>query len=259
MARPAGAAEQMGRSASSCRLFSRRVGGGGAPRARLRPLMPPPSRMPRPSSAGPHAGTLGAYPGDAVARRRRFRAGRGRGHRVRRLLRHFATVRRLLDPTLQALRAIPSIAWVPLFILWLGIFEVSKVALIAVGVFFPVYLGVAGAILSVDRKLVEVGPRLPALAGGAGAPHPPARRAAPRRDRVALRPGARLHVRGRGRVHGRVRGPRLPARRRTAARQAGPDPGRHHRLRPPGQGRGQRARRADGPLVRWQDVPRERL
>nr|WP_210381428.1 ABC transporter permease [Microvirga zambiensis] len=67
------------------------------------------------------------------------------------------TMRRLLDPTLQALRAIPSIAWVPLFILWLGIFEASKVALIAVGVFFPVYLGIAGAILSVDRKLVEVG------------------------------------------------------------------------------------------------------
>ena len=67
------------------------------------------------------------------------------------------TLRRLVDPTLQALRAIPSIAWVPLFILWLGIFEASKVALIAVGVFFPVYLGVAGAILTVDRKLVEVG------------------------------------------------------------------------------------------------------
>lgn len=65
--------------------------------------------------------------------------------------------RQLLDPTLQALRSIPSIAWVPLFILWLGILEASKVALIAVGVFFPIYLGVAGAVLSVDRKLVEVG------------------------------------------------------------------------------------------------------
>jgi sulfonate transport system permease protein len=64
---------------------------------------------------------------------------------------------RLVDPTLQALRAIPSIAWVPLFILWLGIFEASKVALIAVGVFFPVYLGVLGAVVSVDRKIVEVG------------------------------------------------------------------------------------------------------
>src|ERR1700750_476141 len=64
---------------------------------------------------------------------------------------------RLLHPTLQALRAIPSIAWVPLFILWLGIFEASKVTLIAVGVFFPVYLGVMGAVMSVDRKIVEVG------------------------------------------------------------------------------------------------------
>ena len=64
---------------------------------------------------------------------------------------------RVLDPTLQGLRSIPSIAWVPLFILWLGIFEASKVTLIAVGVFFPVYLGVMGAIVSVDRKIVEVG------------------------------------------------------------------------------------------------------
>lgn len=66
-------------------------------------------------------------------------------------------LRRLLDPSLQGLRAVPSIAWVPLFILWLGIFEASKITLIAVGVFFPVYLGVLGAILSVDRKIVEVG------------------------------------------------------------------------------------------------------
>jgi sulfonate transport system permease protein len=67
------------------------------------------------------------------------------------------TARRLLDPTLQALRAIPSLAWVPLFILWLGIFEASKITLIAVGVFFPVYLGVMGAIANIDRKIVEVG------------------------------------------------------------------------------------------------------
>src|ERR1700686_4609680 len=70
---------------------------------------------------------------------------------------YWGLARRLLDPTVQALRAIPSLAWVPLFILWLGIFETSKIALIAAGVFFPVYLGVMGAILSVDRKIVEVG------------------------------------------------------------------------------------------------------
>jgi sulfonate transport system permease protein len=66
-------------------------------------------------------------------------------------------LRRLLDPTVQALRAIPSLAWVPLFILWLGIFEASKIALIAVGVFFPVYLGVMTSFANVDRRLVEVG------------------------------------------------------------------------------------------------------
>jgi sulfonate transport system permease protein len=66
-------------------------------------------------------------------------------------------VRRLVDPSLQGMRAVPSIAWIPLFILWLGIFETSKVALIAVGVFFPIYLGVMGAVMSVDRKIAEVG------------------------------------------------------------------------------------------------------
>ena len=66
------------------------------------------------------------------------------------------TWRRLLDPTLQALRSIPSIAWVPLFVLWLGIFEGSKVTLIALGAFFPVYLSTMAGIQQVDRKLVEV-------------------------------------------------------------------------------------------------------
>lgn len=63
----------------------------------------------------------------------------------------------LLDPLFQALRSIPSLAWVPLFILWLGIYETSKVTLIAVGVFFPVYLSLMTGVQGVDRKLVEVG------------------------------------------------------------------------------------------------------
>jgi sulfonate transport system permease protein len=66
-------------------------------------------------------------------------------------------VRELLDPTIQALRNVPSIAWVPLFIVWLGIYETSKITLIAVGVFFPVYLNLMSGIQNVDRKLVEVG------------------------------------------------------------------------------------------------------
>lgn len=62
----------------------------------------------------------------------------------------------LLDPSFQALRAIPSLAWVPLLLLWLGIDEASKVVLIAIGAFFPVYMGVASGFRDVDRKLVEV-------------------------------------------------------------------------------------------------------
>lgn len=62
-----------------------------------------------------------------------------------------------VDPLLQALRNIPSLAWVPLFILWLGIQESSKIALIGVGVFFPVYLSLMSGVQNVDRKLVEVG------------------------------------------------------------------------------------------------------
>ncbi len=62
----------------------------------------------------------------------------------------------LLTPSFQALRAIPSLAWVPLLLLWLGIDEASKIALIAIGAFFPVYMGVASGFRDVDRKLVEV-------------------------------------------------------------------------------------------------------
>jgi sulfonate transport system permease protein len=65
--------------------------------------------------------------------------------------------RRLLDPLLQSLRSIPSMAWVPLFLLWLGIQEASKITLIAVGAFFPVYLNLMSGIQHVDPKLVEVG------------------------------------------------------------------------------------------------------
>ncbi len=121
-------------------------------------LVPPPSRIFATLSALAETGELWTHTWMTLWRVVvGFIIGAGAGIALGALSGSSETLRRLLDPTLQALRAIPSIAWVPLFILWLGIFEASKVALIAVGVFFPVYLGIAGAILSVDRKLVEVG------------------------------------------------------------------------------------------------------
>jgi sulfonate transport system permease protein len=63
----------------------------------------------------------------------------------------------LLRPTIDALRAIPSLAWVPLLILWLGIGDQPKITLVAIGVFFPVFTALVGGIQQIDRKLVEVG------------------------------------------------------------------------------------------------------
>ena len=71
-----------------------------------------------------------------------------------------ARLHRLLDPSLQALRAVPSLAWVPLLLLWLGIDTAPKLALIAIGTFFPMYLATASGLRDVDRKLVEVGQQL---------------------------------------------------------------------------------------------------
>ncbi|WBL19361.1 ABC transporter permease [Citricoccus sp. NR2] len=63
----------------------------------------------------------------------------------------------LLSPLLGALRAVPSLAWVPLLILWLQIGENSKVTLIAIGAFFPVFTTLYSALRHVDPHLVEAG------------------------------------------------------------------------------------------------------
>ncbi|WP_413458972.1 ABC transporter permease [Herbaspirillum huttiense] len=63
----------------------------------------------------------------------------------------------LLEPSFQALRAIPSLAWIPLLLLWLGIDETPKVVLIAIGAFFPAYLNLVAGIGDIDHKLIEVG------------------------------------------------------------------------------------------------------
>ncbi len=63
----------------------------------------------------------------------------------------------LFAGTVGAFRAVPSLGWVPLLILWIGINEDSKVVLIAIGAFFPVYTTVASALRHVDPHLVEAG------------------------------------------------------------------------------------------------------
>lgn len=64
---------------------------------------------------------------------------------------------KLLDSTFQMIRTIPNLALVPLFILWFGIGEPARVLLIAVGVFFPMYLNTFHGVRSVDPNLIEMG------------------------------------------------------------------------------------------------------
>jgi sulfonate transport system permease protein len=63
----------------------------------------------------------------------------------------------IVDAPMQMLRTLPFLALVPLFILWFGIGEVPKVALVALGATFPVYLTLFAGIRGVDPKLAEAG------------------------------------------------------------------------------------------------------
>jgi sulfonate transport system permease protein len=60
-----------------------------------------------------------------------------------------------VDPPLQMLRTLPHFGLIPLFIIWMGIGEAPKLALIALGVAFPLYLNTLGGIRSIDRKTTE--------------------------------------------------------------------------------------------------------
>lgn len=60
------------------------------------------------------------------------------------------------NPIVNALYPIPKIALLPLFILWLGIGELSKVTIIAMGVFFPVAMNTYSGVKNVDTLLIKV-------------------------------------------------------------------------------------------------------
>ena len=61
---------------------------------------------------------------------------------------------------LEALRVTPPLAMIPLLILWLGINEAPKIAIVVLSGFFPIYLNTLTAFRNVDRKLLEVGASL---------------------------------------------------------------------------------------------------
>ncbi|WP_280348925.1 ABC transporter permease [Nocardia neocaledoniensis] len=61
-----------------------------------------------------------------------------------------------VDPPLQMIRTIPLFGLIPLFIIWFGIGEEPKIYLVALGVFFPLYLNTYSGIRQLDPKLLEL-------------------------------------------------------------------------------------------------------
>ncbi|MCX5053471.1 MULTISPECIES: ABC transporter permease [unclassified Streptomyces] len=66
----------------------------------------------------------------------------------------------LVDAPVQMLRTVPFVGLIPLFIIWFGIGEAPKVAIITLGVTFPLYLNVYAGIRGVDAQLIEAGESL---------------------------------------------------------------------------------------------------
>ncbi|XUW99684.1 MAG: ABC transporter permease [Dehalogenimonas sp.] len=65
-------------------------------------------------------------------------------------------VERFIDPTVQGLRAVPAVAWIPFLILALGIADAPKIALIAIAIFFITYINTFAGVRGTDQKLVEL-------------------------------------------------------------------------------------------------------
>lgn len=85
-----------------------------------------------------------------------FAVGAGLGLALGLLTGSFRQAETLLDTTLQMVRNIPALALIPLVILWFGIDETAKLFLLAVGVFFPVYLNTFHGIRATDAGLIEM-------------------------------------------------------------------------------------------------------
>ncbi|MDR3639379.1 MAG: ABC transporter permease subunit [Isosphaeraceae bacterium] len=173
------------RTAQPVLSHGRRPGATAVPRARLMPVLLPwlvpalgiaawqaaadcgwlPARfLPSPLSVVRAAVRLGAS-GElarhvAVSTRRAaigFAIGGGIGLALGFLNGLSETADRLFDSTLQMARSVPHLALIPLVILWLGIGETAKVALVALGVVFPLYLNTVHGLRSLDPRLIELG------------------------------------------------------------------------------------------------------
>jgi ABC-type nitrate/sulfonate/bicarbonate transport system permease component len=78
---------------------------------------------------------------------------------------HLPLVRNLIEPVVEVLRPIPPLAMLPLFIVWIGIGEGSKVGFITYATFFPMFLTTVHAVRQVDPVLLRAALSLGARRG----------------------------------------------------------------------------------------------
>ena len=64
-------------------------------------------------------------------------------------------VRLMLEPVIELVRPIPPLAFLPMFLVWFGLGEGSKVAFIGYTTFFPMFVAIAAAVLRVDVTLLR--------------------------------------------------------------------------------------------------------
>jgi ABC-type nitrate/sulfonate/bicarbonate transport system permease component len=76
-----------------------------------------------------------------------------------------APLRLMLEPVIEFVRPIPPLAFLPMFLVWFGLGETSKVAFIAYTTFFPMFVGVAASVLRVDVMLLRAAASLGATRG----------------------------------------------------------------------------------------------
>jgi sulfonate transport system permease protein len=124
----------------------------------------PPYRLPSPADVVSAASNLPVthnLPLDILISTQRvligFAIGAGVGLVLGAVVGLWRTANILLAPLLSALRAVPSLAWAPLLLLYLGIFETPKITLVAIGAFFPIFTALSGALRHVDLHLIEMG------------------------------------------------------------------------------------------------------
>ncbi|MFH9014081.1 ABC transporter permease [Streptomyces sp. NPDC017943] len=104
--------------------------------------------------------TEGTLPDDILTSLRRAASGFAIGLTVGILLALASGLTRtgeaLIDGTVNLNRAIPTLGLIPLFILWLGIGETFKIAIIAIVVYIPIYLNTHAALSGIDSRFVEL-------------------------------------------------------------------------------------------------------